>query len=117
MPSGAWRPPSRCRPTRVGPPVSAPRGPRDHVVHQGVLPLDIEAGREVAVAVLIADGGRALWPVEVTAELTHDDGVAQLLEVPEVFFPALPEQGRIDDEVEPGGASGIYVDPHSRRVS
>src|SRR5688572_10280098 len=62
---------------RIDGPVAALDAFLDHVGHEGVLPLSVHAGRDVAPAVAVADAGLAERPVEVAAELADHDGVVE----------------------------------------
>src|SRR5687767_7007872 len=68
---------------RVDGPVAALDALGNHPVDERVLPGRIDAGRDVAPAVAVADAGLAQRPVHVAAELTHHDGVVELLQIAE----------------------------------
>src|SRR5688572_27794089 len=65
---------------RIDGPVAALDALFDHVADEGVLPLSVDSGRDVAPAVAVANAGLAQRPIQVAAELTYHDGVVELLQ-------------------------------------
>src|SRR5262245_63912032 len=98
---------------RIDRPVAALDAPRDEVVDEGVLPGRIRADRHVAPAVAVADAGLATGPVEVAAELADHHGVALVLEIAEVLFPAAALERRVDNDVASRVACRVALEPRA----
>src|SRR5882724_9507784 len=84
---GVSVPPGGVAGFRIDRPVAAFDTSRGHVVHESVLPLGIDPGRDVTPPVAIANAGLAGWPVQVAAELADYHGVSLTFQITEVLLP------------------------------
>src|SRR6188768_2403468 len=97
-------------------PVTALDTLRDQVVDEGALPGPVRLRPQVTPAVAIADAGLAARPVQIAAEFADHHGVALVLEITEVLFPATALERGIDHDVAPRVAGCVALEPRALRL-